>query len=156
VYQPLVPCNRVQAPKLQPFRWLYKNKLKLKWSNLLLRQNNLVLRQQILGNYTWSCYQTSVVYVVHLLAHPVPTKIRLLILQLLFSRWIVFKLVVFKFVINIWFLFYLFFFYSIYFNFPLKILNKLLTNYQRTKSVFGIVVTFVVVVWKKLFYKKYF
>jgi hypothetical protein len=107
VYRPLVPHNRVRASNLQSSKWLYDNKLKLRWPSLLLIQNDLMLRLPNLGDYMWRCCQTSMVHMVHLVAHSVSTKICLflLILQLLTSKWIVFKMIILKFVINIWFLF---------------------------------------------------
>jgi len=82
VYWLLVPHNWLQALNLQSTRHLYVNKFKLKQLGFLLRQNDLVLIRPHLCYCTWSCYQTWVVYVVHLVPHPVPIKIciRLLLL----------------------------------------------------------------------------
>jgi hypothetical protein len=77
-----------QSPIVQMI--LYKNKLKLRWPDLLLRWTGLMLRWIKLGDYTWSYCQILVVHVVHL-AHPVSVKIclclyLLLLLQLFFSE----------------------------------------------------------------------
>jgi hypothetical protein len=105
MYWPWVPHNWLRALNLQSTRHFYENMFKLKRLGFLLRQNDLVLIRPHLGYCTWSCYQTWVVYVVHLAPHPVPVKIciHLLLLYHMSSRWIVFKLIIFKFLINIWF-----------------------------------------------------
>jgi hypothetical protein len=77
-----------QSPVVQMI--LYKNRLRLKRPDLLLRWTGLMLRWLKLGDYTWSYCQISVVHVVHL-AHPVSVRICfylyfLLLLQLFSSE----------------------------------------------------------------------
>lgn len=112
VYWPLVLQNWVQALNLWSSRWLYNYKFKLWQPDLVLRQNDLVLRWPKLGDNIWSYCQTWVVHVVHLIRPLVPTKIYLL-LQFMSFKWTIFKLIFW----NKYLVFYLNFFIVYLFEF---------------------------------------
>jgi hypothetical protein len=92
VYWPLVLQNWVQALNLWSSRWLYNYKFKLLQPDLVLRQNDLVLRWPKLGDCIWSYCYTWVIHVVNPICPLVPMKICLL-LQLMSSKWTIFKLI---------------------------------------------------------------